>query len=627
LTNAVLRLQTACGQCMLTPFLQAGTGWVQPSAAIASPQVSYHGDRMHFECVYAVPDDRQFTVEVDVYPGISALFLGSRLRSISRTRGEYYFWQTNASAREYAFPGARGAETGSFDLHGSSQLDWKEWLFLKPPEESGIVPTGGLVILPTNDVGRSAGEGGCIYLHALPRSNVLGPGDSLDASFGIAGAKDAATAARLSAAARAAHVPALEPWLHRPAATRPATSPAPRWLREAGTYNLYYQSASRWTGEIVQERLRHCPFIIGSTPDKAALDKCHQAKVRLLHYVICTCLLETDMQVRGGGRVYSEWKESIDNESRDLKNHPDWVCIQADGGIRHDPWGQQHGHPGLLNTCLSQPGLREAAIRQVRMLMDMGFDGVFIDLAGPLEECYGPKFGKHTHPVAGQTHTQAYESLLREIHATVKSYGSDRIFIQNTCTFMLPSRWAYADAQMLEAFPFGNESTRMLASWPEMQWVAAVHGQAASRGSAPVILAYFNKFSAATVREPALFSYAYARIHGFLWADSFTLADIPGNQEFASNLYQARLGNAVGEVGLTGPAVYRRFEHGMAVLNPTPSTIDALIPVAHTTPLIDVGYARTAIPMGGHLDLRLPPMSGRVLLMRPATSGPQNGTP
>jgi hypothetical protein len=356
LTDAVLRLQTPHGDYVLTPSLkQNDTVWTRPSRATASPRIVRQDDRIHFECVYPVPDDRQFTVEVDAYPDTPAFFITSRLKSLSGTRGEYYFWQTNASAREYAFPGAGGVEKGLFAMKEWSLLDWKEWLFLAAPAGNAAGQTRGLVFLPTNCVGRSPGEAGCVYLHALPRSNVLGPGDSLDASFGIAGAKDAAGAAALSAAARARHTPALEPWRHQPAATQPAVPPAPQWLREAGTYNLYYQSAAQWTNETIQERLRQFPFIIGSTPDKAALDNCHNANIRLLHYVVYICLLDTDLQVRGGGTVYGEWKESVDNESRDLKNHPDWVCIQADGSIRHDAWG--HG------LAVLNPASTEAAVR------------------------------------------------------------------------------------------------------------------------------------------------------------------------------------------------------------------------------------------------------------------------
>lgn len=193
----------------------------------------------------------------------------------------------------------------------------------------------------------------------------------------------------------------------------------------------------------VRSKLKVFPCISGRTPDKAALEKCHRNGIRLTHYVCYTCLLDTEQQVREGGSVYSEWSESIDCETRDLKDHPDWKCMDKDGNVQEDAWGQSFHHPGLLNTCLHQPGLHEAAVRQVTILMEAGYDGVFVDLAGPTVECYGPKFGKHDHEHPDWPNTQAYEELLRKICETVKSYGEDRIVIQNTCVSLMPSHWAW----------------------------------------------------------------------------------------------------------------------------------------------------------------------------------------
>lgn len=389
---------------------------------------------------------------------------------------------------------------------------------------------------------------------------------------------------------------------------------APGWLRESECYNLYYRPSAQWTDAVVQNRLRPFSWIIGSTPDKAALDRCHRQGIKLLHYVCYTCLLDTKMQVEGGREVYSEWKESIDCENRDLSKHPDWVCIDKEGKVQHDSWGMSFNHPGLLNTCLHQKGLQEAALRQVRMLMEMGYDGVFVDLAGPTVECCGPRFGKHTHPDPGKSNSQAYEDLLRGIYETVKGYGRDRIVAQNTCVSVMPSHWSHTDAQMLEAFPYGTESTQRLPKWQELQWVAATHGAAVRNGKALILLSYFSKFTAENVREPALFSLAYARLIGFLWADGLTLSEIAGNQAFADALYRVRLGKPVGEVKTADRVLYRRFENGFAVLNPTKATVEFSLPVPHKGPVVDVGDDQRLTPMGGRLVLKMLPESGRLLL-------------
>ncbi|MBM3500066.1 MAG: hypothetical protein FJX74_15530 [Armatimonadetes bacterium] len=558
LTDAGLRLDSPHGSRTLEPSLQLGDGWTRPSPVEAQPIVTERDGSLRARVVYPVPEQRRFALEVEACSGLDAVFVTSRLEVLDSARGQYYFWQTNVSSDRLLSPTPSGFEEAGLDTAAWAPLPWREWWFL--PGE-----TGGLAVLPTNIGGRAPGAAGGVFLHALPRSAVIAPGDSLDAGFGLAMLPDAASAAALWAVARA-----------RPAALEPGTPPAqdygrpaPRWLRDAEVYNLYYRPAAQWTDEVVEGQLRGFPFIIGSTPDRAALERCHTAGVRLLHYVTYTCLLDTVQQARDGGTVYSEWTESIDCESRDLAYHPDWVCIDAEGKAQHDAWGLSFKHPWLLNTCLHQPGLREAAIRQVRMLMDLGFDGVFVDLAGPTVECYGPKFGKHAHRDE-RTNTQAWEDLLREIYAEVKRHGPERVVIQNTCVSIMPSHWPSCDAQMLESFPYGADSTELRQPWPELQWTARRNAAAVENGKVVVTCPYFGPGDLAPTQRAATFSLAYAQLAGFLWADAFGLRDIEGNGGFAQALYATRLGRPTSPLTRQGPAVLRAFERGSVALNPMP---------------------------------------------------------
>jgi hypothetical protein len=608
LTDGSLHLASPSGDCTLDPSLQLGDGWTAPSKAEKQPVVSSSAGRLEVDITYPVKDEREFLIRVEALRGIPAVFVTSKLRVLSGTRGQYYYWQSNISADRYSAPGAQGVEAIPFRTKEWDSIPWRNWWHFPKAE-------GGIAVFPTNMAGRGPGETGSVFLHALPRSTTLSPGETLNASFGLAGVKDAGAAAALFAKTPPHIILALDPFTEaRQASKIDVGKAAPNWLREAEAYNLYYRSSPDWTDDVVHSKLQRFPFIIGSTPDRKALERCHKAGVKLLHYVVYTCLLDTDMQKAGGGKVYSEWYESIDNESRDLKDHPDWKCIDDKGQVERDAWGKDHGHPGLLNTCLHQKGLHEAAVRQVRMLMEMGYDGVFIDLAGPTVECYGPQFGKHTHTDGRKTNTEAYEDLLREIYQTVKSFGNDRVVIQNTCTSTLGSHWAYTDAQMLEAFPYGEGSTDLRSTWPEMRWSVARHDEALARGKVIVTLPYFGGAMSDRMKDAALLSYAYSRLYGPLWADGYTLAGIKGGEAFADAVYGIRLGRPTSDLKRIGGVQYRAFEKGVALLNPDAWAETVKVPVAGTKALRDVGWDRNLTPEGGSVCVEMPAQSGRVLV-------------
>ncbi len=608
LDNATLTLRTADGAISLHPNLQLDGGWTAPEPSGVEPVWERVAGKVAVTVSYPVKQQRELSLSLSAYDGVEAVFVTSRLRVLDQSRGQYYYWQSDLSAEHYFAPEQGGPTRIDYKVAKWDGMPWREWWFVPRAAD-------GVAILPTTVAGRAPGEAGAAFLHAVPRSNLIDPCSSLDCSFGLAAVADAAAAQRVSLAARRAAVPALCPG-SLPAPPVDYGRPAPDWLRQAEVYNLYYRNKALWTDEAVGEKLAGFPFIVGSTPDKAALDRCHARGVRLLHYVVYTCLLDTALQVARGGALYTEWTESLDNESRDLKDHPDWVCIDGEGGPQHDGWGLEHGHPGLLNTCLHQPGLRQAAVRQVRMLMELGYDGVFIDLSGPTVECHGPKFGKHTHPNPDWTNTEAYEDVLRAVYEAVKSYGEDRVVVQNTCTGMLPSHWAYCDGQMLEAYPYSSETPTLRQPWPELEWNLRRYAEAVAHGKVPVMLPYFGQGSAEELRDAALLSRAYGALSGFLWADGLGLLEIEVAQGFSGELYAARLGAPAGPVQVTAGAWWRAFEHGIAVVNPLPWEVAITIPWEGADTLRDVGYGQEVRVLGDAIELRVAGETGRLLLGR-----------
>ena len=605
-----LTLTSPHGEQHFSVSILQGEGWVEPQPAIAPPEVASDGSLASANICFPVAEDRELAVELEAVRGVPIVFVTTRLRHLRSAGPDYYFWSSDVTTQRYTAPGPDGPEETLLNVDEWDTVPCRDWLFL--PDASG-----GTLILPTNKCGRAPGEAGSLYLHALPTSWLVAPGEPLETRFGLAGIASADDARVIWEAARDNGVLARRrSEVARTEAPVDYGRAAPEWLRDVEAYNLYYHPASYWTKQVVTDQLSGFPLISGSTPDVAALEKCHQAGIRLLHYVVYTCLLDTKMQVAGGREVYSEWLESVDNETRDLNDHPDWVCIDENGDIQKDAWGRSHNHPGLLNTCLHQPGLQDAALRQVRLLMDAGYDGVFVDLAGPTVECYGPKFGRHAHPDPDQTNTQAYEDLLRRIYDAVKGYGDDRIVIQNTCTGVLSGHWASTDAQMLEVWPYNSESPEPRATPQELQWVADRNADAVAHGKLPVLLPSFGKGATEDLREAALFSRAYACINGFPWADNFTLLETPATAGFAREIYAGRLAHPAGPINHVAGVQYRAFQRGLAVLNPGHESAVVDMPWPAGGVLRDVARDRSIPVTDGRVHLELTPRSGRVLVTR-----------
>ena len=151
-------------------------------------------------------------------------------------------------------------------------------------------------------------------------------------------------------------------------------------------------------------------------------------------------------------------------ERRDLaKDHPNFILIDEQGQLSLSGWAQAHHIPNLHYTCLNSQAIHQWALEQVKAIMDMGYDGVFVDNYCPLLECHGHRLGKHKHDWPGKSNTEVYYELLGKIYQLVKSYGSDKaIQINSTINDDL---WKYCDSQMDENIVYGGDSAERSGKW------------------------------------------------------------------------------------------------------------------------------------------------------------------
>ena len=605
LSDGTLGLITPYRDYRFTINIGHDSKWIQPSHAVAKPVVKCNRSSVHAVITYPVLGGRELELTIEAYREVPAVFVTSRLRVLGDCRSEYYFWSWSGTFDHYFVPGESGPERREVDTKAWSRFGFHDWVFLP-------AASGGLAVLTTGTVGRAPGYGGDPYINALPRSGYIGQGRSLNVSFGIAGVKNALEAAALWQLASRRRIGAID----RSPARAPSPKidygkPAPRWLREADLYNGFYHAKPAWSRETIRDRLSDIPLIVGVPHDRALIDRCHRAGIRVIPYVNYMELLNTRIEQEAKGEIYYEWLQAVDHDALDLAKHSDWVCVDAEGRDVLSIWGSSNGHPGLFYTCFHQQGLRDAALKQVRKLMEMGADGVFIDNAGPVTECFGDRFGKHKH-VEGASNTRMYQRLQQDIYALVKSYGEDRIVMINSG--IIPEYWAWCDAQMWESCYSGAGTPERMHEWAELQYAGELHAEAVRQGKVPVILSYLGDQPEDRRSRVALLTYAYARLYGFLWADWFTLDKTESDRRLAKALYQTRLGKPVGVLKQDGRVFYREFEKGIVIVNPTTQRISLSIPTRLASPLADVGYGGKITPSNGWLKIEVAAESGRVLI-------------
>lgn len=600
LSDGSLTLSTPYGTHRLKVNIALDGKWITPSPSTGFPLVKNTKDSVTVIVTYPVKANRQFIISLSAYKNVPGVFAVTKLKVLGADRQEYYFWEWEDKAQSYYCPSSHGPQMKSISTKDWTRFGYQPWVMFPDGDH-------GLAVMTNGTVGHSTLDMKTAFLHALPRQRVIGSGESIDVGFGFAGVKDASQASAVWSAANKAGVTALKPVR---ITTRRVDygKPAPSWLRNSELYNGFYQPATDWTDQAVNEKLKYFRMVVGN-PDKDGIARCHRAGIKVIAYVAFTPFLNTELQVREGGRVYDEWLRDPEHDSRDLKDHPDWCCYNADGKLTRDAWGMANGNPGQIATCMHQPALQNAGVRLTKLLMDMGYDGIFVDLAWPTYECYGDKFGKHKH-VPGKTNNDMYQQLLRKVYKQVKSFGEDKIVIHNSN--IMPAQWSYCDAQMWEACIAGNGTSEKMNEWVELKALGESYSEAVKKGKLPIILSYFDAQPQEVVRDRALYTYAYSHFYGFLWADWFTL--LAKNQELAKQLYSTRLGTPVGNVTQSGICYYRVFKNGVAIINPSNESTQVKIQLKQSGELADVGYGRSIVPVNGSVSIEMTPDSGRILV-------------
>ncbi len=359
-----------------------------------------------------------------------------------------------------------------------------------------------------------------------------------------------------------------------------ASATAPDFVRNADVCNGWYKA---WDDKVTQE-MQDLPFVIASHPDKDMLAKARKLNTRLLEYV-----------------TFYQMPADQYYQHANIKDHPEWVCIHADGKPGESA---DNANADWLTTCPNSPTYHEYVIKTVRLIMEAGVDGLFIDNGHPDRVCEGPKFGKHKHLYPDQDNNYAYRKLLEDISAVVKSYGADKIVIVNPGNPWEQWRGA-CDGQMLESYicswAWDNRWKEEKILQYQKEW-----GAKADAGDAVIALSYLDH-TKAPVRDDAFYCFAWARLSGFIWADWFTGIDT------ARDLYKVRLGPAVGPMKTNTGYYSREFKYGMVVASKEAMGASFRISAKDHPSVLDLYNTKFLKPgKSGDYEIKLDKGEGRV---------------
>ncbi len=377
---------------------------------------------------------------------------------------------------------------------------------------------------------------------------------------------------------------------------------APDWLVDSETYAEGFRDGD-WEALAASKVafITHCPV------NREFFDRCHALGIRCFPYV-----------------TFYQGFATMTYEGVNLKDHPEFIEVDPDGNLKRTGFWESEDAKNMYTTCPNVQAYQDAMAAWVRMIMDTGADGVFVDNLSSRAPCAGPKFGKHEHLCEDQN--QAFALLLKRVREVIKSYKPDGAVLGNSANPpTLPKEfWKYLDAEMLESYICTWVSTERWFDWHDHWNKAGKDLQPYVKAGKQIQALSYLGHTPYGVFEDALFCYASARLAGFVWSSG----PIPNDD--VARLHRLRLGKALTEEQEENGIHYRVFERGMVAVNPD-RDMPARITIGPPMPgkrFYDIA-ASAIVDTSATGTLEVPAYAGRVYLFASApgdassTAGPR----
>jgi len=377
---------------------------------------------------------------------------------------------------------------------------------------------------------------------------------------------------------------------------------APKWLYEGEVYGLWYSDLA--TPEQI-EPYKSFPFIDWGQPASNItwVKEFHKMGIRSIAYVSFykspnITRVEDRRRWEGGSPGVEECTKNPFWQAVDLSKHPEWMLIAEDGSLKR-PFNNPNYPPGWYQVCTNVEGYAKAVLEGVKGIMEMGFDGLFIDNVHPEANCFGPENQRHEHLYPDNNNAETYKMLLAKVFPLVKSYGQDKVCVLNSGGARREYA-PYGDALMWESYIFGGAERRH--DWKKIREAADEWKPHIDSGKAILALSYVSGETPEQRKENAFYAYACAKLSGFLWARS-------------SIFDKVRINIPMDDIQVIGGIQYRLYKKGLVAVNPGSDDKSVEIPVTNAE-FLDLFSDDILKVKDGKLSVNIPADSGRVYLAR-----------
>jgi hypothetical protein len=333
------------------------------------------------------------------------------------------------------------------------------------------------------------------------------------------------------------------------------------------------------------------------------------------------------------------------------------LCIYDEKSVRERSLFADQVDPRRLDICQNTEELVQEMLREVRLYMEAGLDGIFVDHGCGVTRCYGEELGVHEHiyhqediegmpesylrftpgvegPCDDPLSNYAYAKLLGRAMEVMDEYGKDKIIAINSTfwPFYYSARpikkyvmymikhprtipgvfWDNCHAGMLESHitvprkyispDHDDEVTIRWGNWNQWLDLAVTPEKYIEQGKRQLALAYYGKDDP---RDDAFFSFATAKLSNLIW-DS---GGEPGRR-----FCKFRLGLPIDASMKEENGIFsRRYERGFVAVNPGTGVRSSSV---ESDSVVDYYSGKSISSKGGMVSITIPPESGRIFLMK-----------